>query len=145
MIDKIEALKKEFSTLGSREALYQQIMEWGKKLPPFKLEWKTEDNRVTGCQSLMYLHSEGKAEKLYFYASSDALISAGLAALLIHVYNGEPADAILITPPYFLEELGIPSALTPGRANGLASLYLKMKQQALHSLVTTSYHAPTNL
>jgi sulfur transfer protein SufE len=132
--NKIEALKSEFSSLPSREILYQKIMEWGKKLPLFKPEWKSEENRVTGCQSLMYLYSCYEKGNVYFYASSDAFISAGLAALLIEVYNGEPPDTIFITPPTFLEELGIPSVLTPGRANGLASLYLKMKQEAVRYL-----------
>jgi len=133
--NKIENLKIHFSSLPSREILYQKIMEWGKKLPSFKPEWKSEENLVAGCQSLMYLYSSYKNGNVHFYASSDAFISTGLAALLIEIYSGEPPDTILITPPTFLEELGIPSALTPGRANGLASLYLKMKQEAIRYLV----------
>lgn len=135
MLRKIEALKLQFALLNSREALYQQIMEWGKRLPPFNPAWKMEENRVAGCQSTMYLYAHFENSKLYFYADSDALISAGLASLLIAAYSGEPAETILLTPPTFLEELGIPSALTPGRANGLASLYLKMKQDAVRFLL----------
>jgi cysteine desulfuration protein SufE len=135
MMHKIEALKLQFAALDSKEALYQKIMEWGKRLPPFDPAWKREKNLVPGCQSIMYLHTEYRAQNLHFYAQSDALISAGLASLLIQVYSGEPPETILITPPTFLEELGIPSALSPGRANGLASLFLKMKQEALHSLL----------
>lgn len=132
---KIEILKARFSSLPSREALYQEIMEWGKKLPPFEPAWKIESNRVTGCQSLMYLHSRLEENRVYFSAASDALISAGLAALLIEIYSEEPPETILLSPPTFLEDLGIPAALTPGRANGLASLYLKMKQEALAYLI----------
>ncbi|MBI3900710.1 MAG: SufE family protein [Chlamydiia bacterium] len=135
MHHKISRLKALFSALPSREALYQKIMELGKDLPPFQEAWKTEANRVIGCQSLMYLHSELREGKVYFYAASDALISAGLAALLLAVYSEEPPESILVCPPQFLEELGIPSALTPGRANGLSSLYLKMKQEALSFLL----------
>jgi cysteine desulfuration protein SufE len=138
LFHKIEALKQQFSSLASREALYQKIMEKCKQLPHFKEEWKLEANRVTGCQSLMYLHSHCENGNVYFHASSDALISAGLAAILIEIYSGEPAETILISPPNFLEELGIPSALTPGRANGLASLYLKMKQEAVKYLIATN-------
>lgn len=132
---KIENLKKELSSLPSREVLYQKIMEKGKKLPAFNPLWKCEQNRVVGCQSLMYLYSVYDGRMVSFYASSDALISSGLAALLIEIYSGEPPDTILLTPPSFIEELGIPSVLTPGRANGLASLYLKMKQEALRHLI----------
>ena len=135
MINKIEALKARFLALSSRETLYQHIMDGGKKLTSFDPAWKTEENRVTGCQSLMYLYTRYEKNRVHFYATSDALISAGLASLLIEVYSGEPPESILITPPLFLEELGIPSALTPGRANGLASLYLKMKQEAVRYLL----------
>ena len=135
IINKIEALKNQFSSLGSREALYQKIMERSKRLPPFKEEWKQEANRVTGSQRVMYLYSISENGHVYFYYSSDALISSGLAAILIDIYSGEPPDSILLTPPAFLEELGIPSVLTPGRANGLASLYLKMKQEAVKYLL----------
>jgi cysteine desulfuration protein SufE len=135
IVTKIERLKSQFASLPSREALYQKIMEWGKQLPPFREELKIEKNRVMGCQSVMYLYSYSEKGRVYFGASSDALISAGLAALLIEIYSGEPPDTILITPPTFLEEIGIPAALSPGRVNGLASLYLKMKQEALSYLL----------
>lgn len=135
-MNKSELLVAHFSSLPSKEALYGEIMAWGKKLPPFDPAWKTEKNRVGGCQSIMYLHTELEGSQVIFYAASDALISAGLAALLIEVYSGEPAETILLSPPQFLEDLGIPSVLTPGRANGLESLYLKMKQEALRQLVS---------
>ncbi len=140
MQTKIAALKQIFSQLASPELLYKEIMEWGKKLLPFKDEWKIEENRVIGCQSLMYLHTEMHADHVdtvHFYATSDALISAGLAAILIEIYGHESPEDILKTQPTFLDEMGIPSALTPGRANGLASLYLKMKQEAVKYLYTS--------
>lgn len=110
-------------------------MEWGKQLPSFQAEWKVEKNLVPGCQSVMYLHAAFKEGKIYFAAASDALISAGLAAIMIEAYSGLEPEAILKTPPTFLDELGIPASLTPGRANGLASLFLKMKQEALSFLL----------
>ncbi len=133
---KIALLKEELELLPTRELLYQKIMEKGKNLSPFNSEWKTEHKRVMGCQSVMYLHSHFEDGKVFFHAATDALISAGLAAILIEIYSGEPPDSILLTSPTFLEELGITSVLTPGRANGLASLFLKMKQEALSYLVS---------
>jgi len=128
-------MKYKFDEIQSREELYQKIMEIGKELPPFDEAWTIPENLVSGCQSILYLHSEVKEGKIYFYASSDALISKGLAALLIDFYSGRPPEEVLKVAPTFLEELKIPEALSPSRANGLASLYLKMKQQALSHLV----------
>ncbi len=127
----LQTIKNDFAACPDREALYRKIIAWGKKLPPFDPEWKVESNLVPGCQSLMYLHTRFEEGKLYFAAHSDALISAGLASLLISFYNESTPEEILVNPPTFLKEYGIVSSLTPGRANGLASLYLRIKQSAL--------------
>ncbi|MCH9610335.1 MAG: Cysteine desulfuration protein SufE [Chlamydiales bacterium] len=117
----------------NKEELYQEIMKL--ELEPFDPSWKYEENLVTGCQSVMYLKSVIQEGKIYFYATSDALISRGLAALMISIYNGKEPEAVLKEPPTLVEELNITSLLSPSRANGLAALHLKMKQQALSHLV----------
>ena len=93
--------------------------------------YKTNENLVPGCQSRFYLRSWLDNGCVFFESEADALISAGLGILLIAVYNGEPPETILKCPPTYLEELGIRQTLTPGRANGLASVYLRIKQDAL--------------
>ncbi len=132
--EKQQAIKASFSSTLSQEEIYKKIMEWRKHLPLFREEWKVENKRVTGCQSILYLHTETREGRLIFYASSDALISAGLASLLIYLYSGETAEVVLMQPPLFFEECKISESLTVGRANGFASLYLRMKQEALSYL-----------
>ncbi len=131
----IRTIQASFSACKSQEEIYQIIMGWAKQLPPFNPKWKIDENLVSGCQSIMYLHGEMREGKIYFAAASDALISAGLAAIMLEAYNGQTPETILKVPPSFLEELGISTSLTPGRANGLASLYLKMKQEALRLML----------
>ncbi len=120
----------EFSSCQNQEEIYHKIIQWGQKLPPFDPQWKTPENLVHGCQSVMYLHAWMEEDKLHFAASSDALISAGLAALLLNLYNGKTPQEILSTPPTVLQKLGIVESLSPSRANGLAALYLKMREIA---------------
>jgi len=110
-------------------------MALGKELPPFDPAWKIPENRVAGCQSEMYLHMEEHDGRLTFYATADALISAGLAALLIQVFDGVSPEEMIKASPAFLQELGIPGALSPTRAGGLASLFMTMKQKSLTLLV----------
>lgn len=130
----LKTIQDAFAACQTPEAIYAQIMAFGKSLPPFDPSWKIEENRVSGCQSEMYLHVIEKGGRLYFYAASDALISAGLAALLIQAFNGVTPEEMLKSSPAFLETLGIPAALSPTRAGGLASLYLTMKKRALRIL-----------
>lgn len=135
-----ECLKKQadlitlFASCANQEAKYQKIIELGKEMPRLAKPLKVEENRVQGCQSRMYLHSRVEGDRIYFEGDSDALISAGLAALLIRVYSGETAETILTCPPSYLQEVGIADALTPNRANGLYSIHLRMKQDAIKHL-----------
>jgi cysteine desulfuration protein SufE len=134
--DKQHYLKKLFASLSNPEEKYQEIMSWGKKLSPYPEEHKIEKNLVPGCQSLLYLHAEQIENCLHFYADSDALISKGLAALLVYYYSGETAESVLKSKPTFLETLGIVQSLSPTRAGGVASLYVKMQKEALAALVS---------
>src|SRR5574338_1657668 len=117
-------LKRLFETCHTQEEKYQKIIELGKKQKLLDAAYKIEENRVRGCQSVVFLVSRIVDGKIYFEVESDALISAGLAQLLLFVYDGQPPETVLKYPPKYLEELGIAQTLTPGRANGLASIYI---------------------
>lgn len=135
-IEKQNEIKAVFAACLSEDDKYKKIIEMGKKLPRLEERYKIPENIVKGCQSVMYLRSFLKEGRVYFEADSEALISAGLASLLIHVYNGETPETILTCPPAFLDELGISASLTPSRASGLYSVHLKMKQDALRLLTS---------
>lgn len=124
-----------FTACESQEAKYQKIIELGRAQPPIDSQYKIPENIVRGCQSTVYLCSYTNNKKIFFQAESDALISSGLAALLLFVYSGESAEVILKHPPSYLEEMGITQNLTPSRANGMYSIHLRMKQKALQHLV----------
>lgn len=127
--------KKLFEACITPKEKYQKIIELGRNLPLYPLLDKTPEHLVKGCQSVMYLRSYLKDAKVYFDVYSEALISAGLAALLLSVYQEEFPEVILKCPPLFLEEIGLHSALSPIRSNGLSSLFLSMKQEALKALM----------
>ena len=125
-----------FKGCATPQLRYQKIIELGSKLPPMPLEHKTEDTIVPGCQSVVYMYARQEREVIRLTASSDALISAGLAMLLLLAYDGKSPEFILKNPPTFLERLQIASSLSPGRSNGVASMYRHMQKSALNFLVT---------
>lgn len=134
-LEKQKKIKELFLACPSEEAKYEKIIELGRQQSPLAANDKIPENLVKGCQSQMYLHSYWSNDHIMFESESDALISAGLAALLVQVYSGESPEAILKCPPKYLEEIGINSSLTPNRASGLYSMHLRMKQDALKMLV----------
>ena len=89
-LKKQSEIKSLFSDCQSEEAKYTKIIELGRSLPLFKPEYKTEANRVQGCQSNMFLRTFQEGNEVYFEAESDALISAGLAALLLDIRAHAP-------------------------------------------------------
>lgn len=134
-VNKQKKIKEMFLACASEEAKYEKIIELGQKQTPLSAAYKTPENLVKGCQSQVYLYSYWQEDMIIFETESDALISAGLARLLTEVYSGEAAEVILKCPPTYLDELGISSSLTQNRANGLYSIHLRMKQDALKLLV----------
>jgi cysteine desulfuration protein SufE len=128
---KHETILKKFSSSADPKQDYEIIIELGRTMPPISHSLKTKENLVSGCQSEVYLSAQIDNEgKIYYEIGSEALISSGLAALLMLVYQGEPAELILLCPPLFISELGLAKSLSPGRAGGLASIYARMKQEA---------------
>ena len=110
---------------------YTYIIETGKALPAMDDAFKTEENKIKGCQSQVWLHAEEKDGKLYFQADSDALIVKGLIALLVRVYSGHTAEEILSEEPYFIDEIGMKQHLSPTRSNGLLQMVKQIKYYAL--------------
>src|ERR1051326_2548695 len=107
------AIADEFAFFGDWTERYQYLIDLGRKLPPFPDALKTEANMVTGCQSQVWLVASGDAHRLEFRAISDSAIVSGLIALLLRVYSGRSARAILDTEPPFADATGRPKHLSP--------------------------------
>lgn len=131
---KCDEIKKKLAPL-SKDERYQALIHLGRSLPTYPPALKTPDRLVPGCQSLLYLNSKLIDDKIYFECHSDALISSGLAALLLSVYSGESPETVLKCPPHFIHELELTSSLSLNRSNGLANIHLRMKQEALKYII----------
>ncbi|MBN8739636.1 MAG: Fe-S cluster assembly protein SufE [Lysobacterales bacterium 69-70] len=129
-----DAIIDEFSFFGDWTERYQYLIDLGRKLAPFREEWKTEANKVHGCQSQVWLVASGDANRLEFAATSDSAIVTGLIALLLRVYSGRSAQAIVATEPRFVDSIGLAKHLSPTRSNGLAAMLQTVKQHARNAL-----------
>lgn len=129
--EKINEIIDNFSLLSDWEERFKYVMDLGRDLPPLPSEQRTDDYKLNGCQSQVWLHAEMTNGRLYFLADSDSMLVKGLVALLIRVYSDETPQTILNTPPAFLEKLGMQQHLTPNRANGLAAMIKQIRVYAL--------------
>jgi cysteine desulfuration protein SufE len=121
---------EEFAFFGDWTERYQYLIDLGKQLPEFPEDLKTEDYRVHGCQSMVWLVPSGNAEQLHFQATSDSAIVSGLIALVLRVYSDRSAHDIIATEPSFIEAIGLAKHLSPTRSNGLAAMLAKIKAYA---------------
>ncbi|GIX33688.1 MAG: hypothetical protein KatS3mg125_1644 [Lysobacterales bacterium] len=129
-----EAIIAEFESLPDWGERYQYLIDLGRRLPPFPEDWKTEENRLRGCQSQVWIVCEPAQGRLFFRAASDSAIVSGLIALVLRVYSGRSAEEILATEPSFVERIGLKSHLSLTRANGLAALLQRIRELAAAAL-----------
>lgn len=120
----------EFSLFSDWLDRYQYLIDLGRKLEPLEPAEKGDEHLLEGCQSRVWLHVDGGPEEIRIRANSDAAIVSGLIALLIRVYSGATARAIVDTEPFFVRELGLGEHLSPTRANGLAAMLGAIKTEA---------------
>ena len=120
----------EFAFFGDWSERYQYLIDLGRKLPPFPEEWKTEEHRLRGCQSMVWIVPSGDAQRLEFAAISDSAIVSGLVYLALRVYSGRSAREILDTPADYISEIGLAKHLSPTRSNGLAALLAFIRDTA---------------
>ena len=126
-----EEIIDEFSMFEDWMERYEYIIELGKSLPLIDETYKKEENLIVGCQSKVWLHSEIEDQKINFTADSDAILTKGIVAILLRVFNHQTPAAILDADLYFIDEIGLKEHLSPTRANGLVSMIKQIKLYAL--------------
>lgn len=123
-------LVEEFALFDNWMDRYQYIIDLGRQLPPFPETAKTEEHRIRGCQSQVWLVTSPRGDRLHFLAVSDSAIVSGLIAILMRIYSGRTAREILATPPAFISAIGLDQHLSPTRSNGLHAMLKTIRQAA---------------
>ena len=129
-----QEIVETFGLLDDWTDRYQYLIDLGRQMPAFPEECKTEQYRLKGCQSQVWIKTDLKDGLMHILATSDSSIVAGLIALLLRVYGERrPAD-ILATPPDFIRQIQLDEHLSPTRSNGLAAMVQQIRQMAVEAL-----------
>lgn len=124
------AIRDEFAFFSDWSERYQYLIDLGRKLPPFPDALRTEEHRLLGCQSMVWIVPSGDATRLDFAAASDSAIVSGLVFLALRVYAGRSAAEILASEPGYIADIGLEKHLSPTRSNGLAALLAVIRDTA---------------
>ena len=120
---EIEELIENFELLDDWEDKYRYIIDLGEKLSPLPQEFHSEEWKVRGCQSQVWLVPEKQGDKLFFKGDSDAIIVKGIIAIVLMIFSGHTAQEIkAINIEEIFNRLGLQEHLSPSRRNGLAAM-----------------------
>ncbi|MDB4595391.1 SufE family protein [Flavobacteriaceae bacterium] len=122
---------EEFSLFEDWMQRYEYMIELGKSIELIDSSKKIDSNLIKGCQSKLWLHAELKNNKLIFKADSEAIITKGIAAVLLRVFSNQTPKDILNANLDFVDKIGLKEHLSPTRANGLISMIKQIKYYAL--------------
>ena len=126
-----DGIIEDFSVFEDWMDKYAYLIELGGELPAFDEAHRTDSNLIKGCQSKVWFNAECVDGKIVFTADSDAIITKGIASLLIKVMSNQTPEDILNADLYFIDKIGLTQHLSPTRSNGLLSMVKQIKIYAL--------------
>jgi len=125
-----QTLVDDFAIFDDWMGRYEYVIDLGKQLPEFPQEWQTEENRIKGCQSQVWLNMQSDDGKLHIDGTSDAAIVKGLVSIVLQVYSDRTPQEILEAKPDFIKDIGFTDHLSPTRSNGLHAMLRAIYQKA---------------
>jgi cysteine desulfuration protein SufE len=140
----IDEILENFALLDEWDDRYRYVIELGRTLPPLAESAHTDENKVQGCASQVWLLTRVKPNGsggpvLSFEGDSDAHIVRGLIAILFALYSGKSAREILATDALALfDRIGLRENLTPQRSNGLRSMVERIRTEAKTALAAVA-------
>ena len=126
-----ENLIEDFSFFDDWTQKYEYMIELSKTLDKMDESLKNDENLIKGCQSKVWLNADFKDGKINFIADSEAIITKGIIAILLMVFNNKKPDEIIKSDISFIEKIGLKEHLSPNRANGLYSMIKQIKFYAI--------------
>jgi cysteine desulfuration protein SufE len=135
----IDQIIDDFGVIDDWDERYRYIIDLGRKMPPLPDAQRTDDAKVRGCASQVWLipkrDTANGSTTLTFVGDSDAMIVRGLIAILLSLYNGKTPEEILsIDAKKVLATLGLDTHLSQQRSNGLFSMVERIRADARAAL-----------
>ena len=126
-----DEIVEEFSLFENWMERYEYMIELGKTIELISPSNKTDSNLIKGCQSKLWLHAEVLEGKVFYTTDSEAIITKGIAAILLRAFSNQTPLDIINSDVKYIDEIGLKEHLSPTRANGLVSMLRQIKYYAL--------------
>ncbi len=137
-----EQIIEEFELFDEWLDKYNYLIELSGDLPEYDERNRTPEHLIEGCQSRVWVAADMVEGKIYFTADSDAIITKGIIALLVKLFNGRSPEEVRDMDLYFIDAIGLSENLSPTRSNGLLSM---IKQMRLYAVAYAAKGASVNV
>ncbi|RJG10171.1 SufE family protein [Pseudomonas cavernicola] len=129
--DAAKSALQAFTQPGSWEQRARLLMQWGEQLQALDDNQHSDEYRVHGCESQVWLVGTVQDGRWQFRATSDARLIRGLLALLLARVNGlSAAELATVDLADWFTQLGLARHLSPSRSNGLNAVLQRMRELA---------------
>lgn len=124
---------QNFQRCSNWEDKYLYLIELGERFCRLAASEQTDNHKIRGCQSSVWVTLNKSDSLIHLAANSDAAIVKGLLALIIIAYDQKTRQQITeFDIDVWFEKLGLTQHLTPTRSIGIATI---IKQVQLMSSV----------
>ena len=121
ILDKIKDKGENMSVLEGMERL-QYIIDEAKSVEPLEDEHKTEENKIRGCISNLWVTGNVQEDgTMQYQHDADSHMTKGTAKVIIDIVNGEHRSEVANLTLESFMPLGIRELLTMQRQVGFAS------------------------
>jgi cysteine desulfuration protein SufE len=126
IIDRIKEMGENLAMLEGHDRL-QYLVDKAKEVQPLPDSSKTEENRIHGCASKLWIVGDSDDQNnMHYKVDGDAFITKGTAKVVTDLVNGEHRSAVANLTVEDFTPLGIKELLTMQRQNGLGELITRI-------------------
>ena len=127
---KQQQLVAKISQIEDRQERLAWVVDRARKVPPLADSEKTEENRVQGCVSRVWLIGSVEEGRCRFRVDADSTLVKGLAWLLCEVADHAQPSEVATFEIRILDELHLADQLSPTRKNGLEQVERRIRELA---------------
>ena len=134
-IERQEVIRRTLGGIADPHERLSVAMGWKTDLRPLTEEERTEEYRVRGCVSRVWLAAEMQGGRCRFRMDAESPLVRGLVGMLCGIYDGATPEEVAMEEPVVMEELGLLKNLSPTRQNGLAAVRRALVEFASKEMV----------
>jgi cysteine desulfuration protein SufE len=106
---------------------YLAIMEFGKTLEPLDEKLKTNENKISGCQSRVWVDLQLENNLVVINGEADSRLVQGLLAIIIEAYKNKTPQQILEMNESWIGEFGLDKNISMIRRSGMNAIIKNIK------------------